>query len=192
MIHLVPRYRGARLVVAASLLLVLVPSAAFGSDDEIPPPVQVEVDVEDPDCHTDDHNIECQQPATSKIVITEIMQNPSMVWDSLGEWFEIYNAGSKSVDLAGWAITDELSNHHVIAGSLVIGQGEYLTIGRNSNSATNGGVTVGYSTGSDIFLFNSSTGLCCAMIGTARSIVSFGTTAPRSQIRTVPRCRWPT
>ncbi|MCP4306183.1 MAG: lamin tail domain-containing protein [bacterium] len=154
MIHLVPHYRGARLVVATSLLLVLVPSAAFGSDDGTAPPAVVEV--ADPDCHTGDDNIECHQSAASKIVITEIMQNPSMVWDSLGEWFEIYNAGSKPVDLAGWTITDELDNHHVIAGSLVIGRGEYLILGSNSNAATNGGVDVGYSTGSDIFLFNSS------------------------------------
>ncbi len=38
-------------------------------------------------------------PASSDLIITEIMQNPSAVEDANGEWFEIYNSGSSPVDM---------------------------------------------------------------------------------------------
>ena len=52
------------------------------------------------------------QPA---LVINEIMQNPSAVSDSNGEWFEIYNPTDAEVDINGWTIRDDGSNSHVIA-----------------------------------------------------------------------------
>ncbi len=36
------------------------------------------------------------------LVITEIMADPSKVADNLGEWFEVFNAGTESVALAGY------------------------------------------------------------------------------------------
>lgn len=98
-------------------------------------------------------DIEHHGGSRDTLVITEIMQNPAAVWDSLGEWFEVYNPGSKAVDMSGWTIHDDRYNEHVIS-SLVVPAGGYVVIGRNPNSATNGGVAVDYSTGSDIFLMN--------------------------------------
>ena len=51
----------------------------------------------------------------ANIVITEIMQNPDDVGDNDGEWFEIYNAGTETVDLEGWTISDLGTNSHVIS-----------------------------------------------------------------------------
>ncbi|WP_261385115.1 ExeM/NucH family extracellular endonuclease [Vannielia litorea] len=79
-----------------------------------------------------------------EIVITEIMQNPSAVSDSQGEYFEIYNAGSAPVELEGWLISDDGTDSHTITGSLVIEPGEYLVLGNNGDITTNGGVEVDY------------------------------------------------
>ncbi len=80
------------------------------------------------------------------VVITEIMQNPSAVYDSDGEWFEIYNTTDHAIDLEGWYIKDDDTDQHQISngGSLVIASGDYLVLGVNANQATNGGVPVDY------------------------------------------------
>jgi len=78
------------------------------------------------------------------LVINEIMQNPSVVADADGEWFEIYNNGSVDVLLQNWTIKDAGTDNHTISSSLMINPGEYKVLGKNSNSSTNGGVTVDY------------------------------------------------
>ncbi len=78
------------------------------------------------------------------IVITEIMQNPNAVYDSDGEWFEIYNNSDHDIDLNGWIIKDLDSDSHTISSSVIITPGEYIVLGRNADKATNGGVDVAY------------------------------------------------
>jgi len=92
--------------------------------------------------------------AHADIIINEIMQNPSAVSDSAGEWFELYNSGPLAVDLAGWTVADNDTDAFVIAGSLVIAAGGYLVLGNNSNTGTNGGITVNYSYGTSFFIAN--------------------------------------
>ncbi|MGA9597137.1 MAG: lamin tail domain-containing protein [Acidimicrobiia bacterium] len=163
MIHLaVRRVGGAALFALVVGLWWGQAAAAAVAGEQADDQVQVQPVVVDGgvDCGSTDavDQLQCHDPASPHydIVITEIMQNPSMVWDSVGEWFEVYNAGSSSVDLSGWTITDELNNKHVISGPLIIEPGAYLVFGRNTNSSVNGGVAVDYGTGTDIFLFNSS------------------------------------
>jgi predicted extracellular nuclease len=85
-------------------------------------------------------------PAFGQVVINEILQNPSAVADSAGEWFEIYNPGGSPVDIDGWTIEDNDFDSHVInnGGPLLIPAGGFLVLGNNADSATNGGVTVDY------------------------------------------------
>ncbi|HGY55937.1 MAG TPA: T9SS type A sorting domain-containing protein [Caldithrix abyssi] len=80
------------------------------------------------------------------IVITEIMQNPAAVYDSDGEWFEIYNNSAQAIDLNGWYIKDDDTDQHQInnGGSLLIQPGAYMVLGINGDSLTNGGVGVDY------------------------------------------------
>ncbi len=80
------------------------------------------------------------------LVITEVMQNPSVVNDSEGEWFEIYNAGASDVDIDGFVITDLGSDAHTIdnGGPLTISAGGYLVFGVNADFGINGGVNVDY------------------------------------------------
>ncbi len=95
-----------------------------------------------------------------QIVINEFIQNPAAVNDNMGEWFELYNAGTTAVDINGWKLDDDatLTGDHTISatgGTLVIAAKGYLVLGVNSNSSTNGGVTVDYQY-SNFFLGNSS------------------------------------
>jgi len=85
-------------------------------------------------------------PAQASIIINEIMQNPNAVFDSDGEWFELFNAGLTTVDIDGWTIRDNDIDSHVInnGGPLVILSGGFLVLGRNADPAANGGVTVDY------------------------------------------------
>ncbi len=80
------------------------------------------------------------------IVINEIMQDPSAVSDSKGEWFEIYNADDSAVDINGWIIADDGSDSHTIdnGGPLTIDSGAYLVLGVNDTTSVNGGLTVDY------------------------------------------------
>ena len=84
--------------------------------------------------------------AQASIIINEIMQNPSAVADAAGEWFELFNSGSTSVDIDGWTIHDNDVDSHLInnGGPLIIASGGFLVLGNNADSATNGGVTVDY------------------------------------------------
>ena len=78
------------------------------------------------------------------LTINEIMNNPSAVSDSDGEWFEVYNNGDVSHDLNGWKIKDGGSDSHVVSSSLVINPGEFKVLSNNSNQSTNGGLVVDY------------------------------------------------
>ena len=85
-------------------------------------------------------------PTSTAIVINEIMQNPNAVSDTNGEWFELYNPSTVDVDIRGWVISDAGTDTHTItsATAVVVPAGGYAVLGRNSNVATNGGVTVAY------------------------------------------------
>ncbi len=97
----------------------------------------------------------CEQPAApAELEISEIMRNPAVVGDSVGEWIEIHNPTATDVDLDGWAIDDGASDFHTIRGSLIVGGGDYVVIGRSTDTARNGGATVDYSYGGSFVLGN--------------------------------------
>ncbi len=83
-------------------------------------------------------------PSSGQVVINEIMQNPSAVSDSAGEWFELYNAGGQAVDLGGWTVKDDGSNTFTISAGTSIAAGAWMVFGINGTTSTNGGVSVDY------------------------------------------------
>ncbi len=95
-------------------------------------------------------------PAPGDLVINEVMQNPNVVGDNVGEWFEILNVSGAAIDINGWTISDAGSDSHVInnGGPLVVPAGGFVVLGNNTNSGTNGGVTVNYGYGGSFFLAN--------------------------------------
>lgn len=91
-------------------------------------------------------NLSYAIPITGDIVINEIMQNPSAVSDTNGEWFELFNTTSSSIDINDWTIEDNDVDSHVInnGGPLNVPAWGFLVLGINADSTTNGGVFVDY------------------------------------------------
>ena len=88
------------------------------------------------------------------LVITEIMNNPDPVSDTVGEWFEIYNTTGNPIDIVGWTLKDDGTDTYVIisggesgTGTTVVPANGYLVLGRSDDTMTNGGAPVDYSYG---------------------------------------------
>ena len=94
--------------------------------------------------------------APGDVIINEIMQNPNAVFDSNGEWFEVYNTTGSDIDINGWTIEDNDFDSHVISNGvpLLVPANDYLVLARDGDSGTNGGVTAAYEYGGDIALAN--------------------------------------
>ncbi len=91
-------------------------------------------------------NIEPEAAEPGTIVITEIMKNPDMVDDVIGEWFELYNSSDEEIDLNGWLLTDDGVDHHKIFsydGVVIPGKG-HLLFGKELDKELNGGIDVDY------------------------------------------------
>jgi len=85
-------------------------------------------------------------PGDVELVVSEIMPNPQLVSDATGEWLEIFNRGTQSVDLSGWTIRDDDSDSHLISapGGLVIPPLGFLVLARSGDLVSNGGVNADY------------------------------------------------
>jgi hypothetical protein len=94
------------------------------------------------------------------LVINEVLANPGgTITDASGEWFEVYNAGSRSVDMQNLVIADSAASgrrpYHLIASSLPVAPGGYVVLGNTTNTTNNGGVPVDYAYGAALALANS-------------------------------------
>lgn len=110
-------------------------------------------DESDNDCDgvTDCADLDClgsaacgPYPLPGDLVITEVMQDPNAVGDSVGEWFEIYNVAAETFDLRFMEVTDDGDNTFVVNAGLSIAPGESLVFGRNGDQEVNGGIEVDY------------------------------------------------
>lgn len=87
----------------------------------------------------------CANPGD--IIITEILQDPAAVSDTLGEWFEVYNTTNTAIDIEGWVLSDLGNNVHTMVasgGNTIVPANGYLVIGRSTNTAVNGNAPVDY------------------------------------------------
>ncbi len=78
------------------------------------------------------------------LIISEIMVNPAAVSDTRGEWFELFNPTSDAINLRGVDLGDDGGDRHRIETDLLILPGRFLTLGRNGDSAVNGGYLADY------------------------------------------------
>jgi hypothetical protein len=86
--------------------------------------------------------------STSPVIINELMINPAAVTDANGEWIEFYNPTGNTIDVNTCVLSNgDGSDNHTIASSLPIPPDGYLVLGRNTDTATNGGVSVSYDYG---------------------------------------------
>jgi cysteine-rich repeat protein len=110
-------------------------------------------------------NENCILPA--EIVINEIMQDPVSVSDSVGEWFELYNASPSGLDLLGCILSDNGTNFHTISSSFIIPAADYAVLARNGDSGLNGNITPDYVYGTNFTLGNSDDEIiitCCGVV----------------------------
>jgi hypothetical protein len=94
------------------------------------------------------------------LVINEVLSNPGgTISDANGEWIELYNAGTRPVNLQDLVIADSAASgrrpYHLISSSLVVSSGGYVVLGNTTNTTNNGGVPVDYAYGAALALANS-------------------------------------
>jgi Lamin Tail Domain len=83
------------------------------------------------------------------LVINEMLVNPGgTVSDASGEWIELYNAGTRKVNLQNLVMADSGAAgrraYHLISSSVEVQPGAYVTLGRTTNTTSNGGVPIDY------------------------------------------------
>lgn len=80
------------------------------------------------------------------IIITEIMVNPTMVTDANGEWFEVYNTSESDIDINGWKISDDKSEHIITSQwPVLVAAQTYAVLTKKGNPTDNGGIVPDYS-----------------------------------------------
>jgi hypothetical protein len=87
------------------------------------------------------------------LVINEVLANPNgaVTSEQPLEWVELYNAGTRPVDLQNLVIADSAASgrrpYHLINTSVVVPSGGYVVLGGSTNTTLNGGAPVDYSYG---------------------------------------------
>ena len=81
--------------------------------------------------------------ANAGLTITEIMANPAGA-DEFGEWFEIYNTGSESINIEGYVFESGDTEYFIVYGENWVAPGQFFVLGCSGDLALNGGVEVDY------------------------------------------------
>ncbi|HEX3090411.1 MAG TPA: lamin tail domain-containing protein, partial [Ilumatobacteraceae bacterium] len=89
------------------------------------------------------------------VIINELMVDPHKVYDSRGEWIELYNAGDQPANLLGWSLGDDGTDQFVFP-SIDIEADQYLVLVREADSFENGGVSPQIVYGNAIVLYEKS------------------------------------
>lgn len=93
--------------------------------------------------------------AAGRLVISEVMADPSAVPDERGEWVEIANPGAEPVELRGWKLLSGNDAGLTVAQSVVVPPGGAVVLGRDGRTDANGGVRVDYRVAEGLTLANS-------------------------------------
>lgn len=133
-----------------------------------------------------DVNDNCPNPAlpssslgSGDLIISEIMINPTTVFDYRGEWFEVYNNSGFDVNLNGLSVASSNNTGFTIGDDLVVSNGEYTLFAVNGGSAVNGGLpTVDYVYGYNTLSFGRQDDITLAVSGTTIDSVTFNSTYP--------------
>ncbi len=83
------------------------------------------------------------QPAAGEVIVTEIMAAPA-AGKVKAEWIEVFNTTEQTLDIGRCELKDEGSDSHAVEGSLPIGPGAYLVLGRNGEASENAGLEPDY------------------------------------------------
>jgi hypothetical protein len=78
------------------------------------------------------------------LVVTEIMNDPDGTADADGEWFEVFNASGRILDLEGLVVRDDGTDSFSVAFPLFIFPRDHFVFARNEDEGVNGGVEADY------------------------------------------------
>ncbi|MDP6942565.1 MAG: lamin tail domain-containing protein [Myxococcota bacterium] len=78
------------------------------------------------------------------VIITEIMYNPHLADDTVGEWIELFNPTIAALDLSGAVLSDNSSDTHQIVGPLTIASGAYLVLAASADLGLGGFLSADY------------------------------------------------
>ena len=82
-----------------------------------------------------------EEPEPGDLVFSELMINPEVVADELGEWVELYNTAGYAIDVGGYSFHDLDFDLEVLEGPLLVAPGDYVVLCADPVAAENGGVT---------------------------------------------------
>ncbi len=90
--------------------------------------------------------------ATGELIVTEMMKDPTLVSDSSGEWFEVYNTTTTDIRICSdWAFADDGTDWFVLPSetTVLVPAGSFAVFARDADTSSNGGVLAdhGYATG---------------------------------------------
>jgi hypothetical protein len=74
------------------------------------------------------------------VVFSEMMVNPAVVDDEVGEWVELYNTSGGDIDIGGYSFRDDDVDDWVLAGPLVVAAHDFVVLCADMDPAANGGV----------------------------------------------------
>ena len=74
------------------------------------------------------------------LVFSEMMINPSIVADEVGEWVELYNTASYAIDIGGYTFHDKDYDMYILEGPLVVAGKDYIVLCADMSRSRNGGV----------------------------------------------------
>ena len=119
--------------------------------------------------------IEVYIPDPGDVIVTEIMQNPDAVYDTLGEYIEVYNTRAFPIDINGWEIQDEGADYHKITNGapLWIEAGGYLVLALSDDPLQNGGFEADYQYASSILLGNGTDEVIISSGGAVSDMVQY-------------------
>ena len=74
------------------------------------------------------------------LVFSEVMVDPQVVEDEVGEWVELYNTSGSTLDIGGYSFHDDDVDAYVLEGEIFVAPGDYVVLCANVDAAQNGGV----------------------------------------------------
>ena len=91
-------------------------------------------------------NCQVEVILSGSMIVTEFLVKPKAVAESAGEWIELYNTTTQTVDLNGWTLKDNGTNNHKInaATGLLVAPKSYILLGVSADIKVNGGVKPSY------------------------------------------------
>lgn len=83
---------------------------------------------------------EVREAEPGDLVFSEMMVDPSVAEDEVGEWVELHNTSGAPIDIGGYSFRDDDVDDYTLVGPLLVAPGDYVVLCADMDAAVNGGV----------------------------------------------------